>query len=235
MLHAHPTPSARTMILRLAISIVATAALVGCTRAPISTTAVTVGPARPIAAVTEYPEFPAYPPATAPTPPQARYDAALWSASALLNEGKLPEALAALRQVQSVENTPMVADAIATTEAQLEAVTLAEQVAADIRTVLNDGRPELAAQLALDGLRVFGDGAAAAPFALLRRSAVALSATPAEAPAQLARLQKEVQDAAAANNLRGAALILERTATEGGNPSVKQAYDALRDRLVRYE
>src|SRR5262245_29073430 len=112
MLHANTPSSARTMIRCLAILILATAELVGCNRAPTSTTAIAVSPSRSIAAVTEYPEFPAYPPVTAPLPPQARYDAALWSASALLNDGKLPEALAALRQVQSVESTPMLADAI---------------------------------------------------------------------------------------------------------------------------
>src|SRR5262245_48338560 len=235
MLHASPTPSARTMIRRLAIAILATVTFAGCNRAPTTTASVVVSPSRTTAAIAEYPEFPGYPPESVPLSPRARYETALSSASMLLNEGKLADALTALRQLQNLENTPMVADAIATTEAQLAAAAVAEQVTAEIRALLNDGRPEQAAQLALDALRVFGDGSAAPPLVVLRRAAAALGATPTEQPAQLARLQKEVQDAAAANNLRGAVLILERTATELNNSSVKHAYDQLQDRLGRYD
>src|SRR3954451_2272206 len=176
------------------LSFAAVVAVAGCNRAPTTQSVNVPAAARPIAVATEFPELPALPPVGTQVAEPERGTAVLASAFGLFNEGKLPEALAEFKQAQTIQDSGIVRTAIAAIEWRLAAAALADKVATEVRGILDDGRADLAAQLASDALRVFGDGAAADLFASLKRQADSLNMVGMEPPAIAAALKKEFED-----------------------------------------
>lgn len=179
----------------------------------------------------------------APQPPepnkQERYDDAMLEAYTHLAAGKYAEALTALEAARAIDKTDQVQREIDRVRALLDQQAGAARAIADIRAVLQDGKPDEAARLAGQALILYGASESAAELAQLKRQADALVAAQGNEPAadQAARLRREVETALKPdeNNLRAAVVALEQLDAVDTAPEVDQQLTALRQRLTAYD
>jgi tetratricopeptide (TPR) repeat protein len=180
-------------------------------------------------------------PLNVPPPPieastQEKYDAALLEALNFMAEKKYAEALVSLGTARALQNSEQVQREIDKIKSLLDQRSAADQTAQDIKTVINEGKPEEAAKLATAGLQQYGSTDEAEKLATLKRQADALAAPPAEdTPARQARFRREAEQALADKNLRAAAVAYEQALQCGDDPALHQQYDDLRATLARYD
>src|SRR5262249_21618221 len=89
---------------------------------------------------------------------QEKYDAALREALDHLLDQRYNSALASLKEAQRFNDTELVQREIAKVEYQIRQQEAAQQTARDVRTVIDDGKPEEAARLGADAVKQFGGG-----------------------------------------------------------------------------
>ncbi len=178
----------------------------------------------------------AYTPVPQPEPsPQQRYDTAVWNALALAADNKLHEAVVSFEAARTAIDTEQVRAEIAKLKRRIEARAAAERVAADIRTVLTDGKPEEAAKLAADAMAAYSDSETSAVIVNLKRQADALVTARLDRDARLAQFRREAEDAERAKDLRAAALAYEQAVLAGGQEDLRRKLDATKAALGRYE
>jgi tetratricopeptide (TPR) repeat protein len=225
------------------VSLFAAVLLAGCSReAPAPAPAENNPAAARQVAVTGAPPLAAGQPADAvvpalPTPSrQERYDGALLEALDLLADRKTGQALAALEAARAIQDTDQVRALIDRLKAALAQQAEAERTAKDVRTVINDGKPEDGARLASAALQQFGPTDNAADLAALKRQADALAAaSAADGAAQRNRLRNEAEAALRDNNPRLASVSLEQALQLGDDPAARKQLDDVRATLARYD
>jgi tetratricopeptide (TPR) repeat protein len=167
---------------------------------------------------------------------QEKYDAALLAALNLLADRKYAEALASLEAARAVQDTEQVRLEIDKVKGLIEQQAAAEQTAKSIQTVLTDGKPEEASQLATASLQQFGGSDEADRLAKLKREADALtSASGEDDTARLVHFRQEGEAALAEKNLRAAAIAFEQAVQYGEDASVRKQLDDLHASLARYD
>jgi tetratricopeptide (TPR) repeat protein len=181
-------------------------------------------------------------PTPVPTPEgsaQERYDAALLEAYTQLSQGKYAEALAAFEAAKAINPTDVVQREIERVRAVVDQQNGAAKAIADIRAVLQDGKPEDAARLANQALLLYGSSENAAELAQLKRQADALltAVKTEDKAATAARLRKEIETALdpTVNNLRAAVAALEQLDAVDDSPEVDKQLADLRGRLTTYD
>jgi tetratricopeptide (TPR) repeat protein len=171
-----------------------------------------------------------------PPTPQEAYDAALHEAIDLLSERKYKEALAALEKAQKINDTGAVQreiDKVRTILAQQEG---ADKAIADVRSVLDAGKPDEASRLAAQALVQYGGGDSGEKLTALKREADALlAATENDGVARRARLRADADAARKENNLRASAVALEELLALGEDADLRKQYNDVNDRLSRYD
>src|SRR5262249_50700586 len=108
---------------------------------------------------------------------QEKYNAALLDALGQLADKKCSQALAALEATRALNDTDQVRKEIDKVKGLLEQQASAERAGRDIQTVLAQGKPEEASQLATAALQQYGPTDVADPLARLKRQADAVTAT----------------------------------------------------------
>lgn len=167
---------------------------------------------------------------------QQKFEAALQRAMELLADKKYEEALVALEAARSFGDSEIVQLALERTQQKLDREKAAEQTAADIQAVLDDGRAEDAAKLAADALQSFGDTSNAATFAKLKNQADAIVAVQVgDKTKRLERFRTEYESAKKVNNLRAAALSLEQALQISEDELLKKQYDEIRTTLTAFD
>jgi TolB-like protein len=166
---------------------------------------------------------------------QDRYDAALLEALNLLAEKKETQALASLEAAKAIQDDEQIQREIERLRAIVARHNAADATTANIRAVLDDGRAEEAAKLAVDALAEYGGSDAAEPLLTLKRQADALVAVRANAAEQAKRIRAEADAALAAHNLRTAAVALENILAAGDDAELRKQLDDIHDRLRRYD
>jgi tetratricopeptide (TPR) repeat protein len=170
---------------------------------------------------------------------QERYDAAMLEAYTQIARGKYPEALTALEAARAIDPTEQVQREIERVRAVVDQQSGATRAIADIRAVLQDGKPEEAARLASQALVLYGTSENAVELAELKRQADALVAAvnTEEKAARAARLRREIETALkpSENNLRAAVVALEQLDAVDDSPEVDQQLAELRKRLTTYD
>jgi tetratricopeptide (TPR) repeat protein len=167
---------------------------------------------------------------------QERYDLAVARAFQLLAEKKEDEALAALQQAQTVQDTDFVKGEIERLKARIARDAIIDRTVQDIKTVLSSGRPAEAAKLASDALEQFGDSDAADDLTQLKRQADALLTTQLEDKARKQRFIDEAEAARKAMNYRAALVAYDQAvANQTDVTDYKEHYDKLRERIAVYD
>lgn len=238
---------------RLGIFLVALILLVGCSRptqpatvggdpAPTEPTNVQLGrpavlqPAQsPVPAVnTAQPTV--WTPGNADSLKQEKYDAALLEALNLMAERKYPEALAALEAARKVLDTEQVRLEIEKLKRTQERHAAGERTIADIQSVLNEGRAEVAAHLATRALETYGGTETAFALEKLKRQADALLAsTLDDTRTRQIRFRAEAEAAMRDRNLRAAAIAFDQALANGADAELKRQADEVRSSLTRYD
>jgi hypothetical protein len=178
--------------------------------------------------------LPVLPTLTPPTGPE-KYEAAIGKAFLLMAEKKDAEALAALREAQSAQQTDFVKTEIARLEARITRAEAAQKAADDIKVVLEAGQGEQASKLAAAALSQFGDTDLADNFTTLKRQADALLVVQA-GPGGKQKLMDEAEAARKENNLRAALVAYEQSVAAGTDPGpLKDTYEGLRTKLAGYD
>jgi tetratricopeptide (TPR) repeat protein len=177
------------------------------------------------------------PPVLAPVvSKQDQYDAALLDALNLVADRKYAAALPALQQAKSIQDTEQIRQEIDKVQRLLDAQIAADQTVRDIQTVLAQGKPEQAAQLAAVSLKQFGGAEVSLQFASLKRQADALVAVQIDDQnAKKTRFREEANAAMRDKNFRGAAIAFEASLQFGDDPFVRRQLDDLRTTLTRYD
>ena len=221
-------------------------ALAGCSKKPVAKleapeeappepTAVEIPAETPaVAADTAQPLLP---PVAPPEPSaQEKYDAALLEALNYMADKKYTEALVSLGTAKAAQNNERVQQEIDKVKALIDQQITAQQTAQDIKTVINDGRPEDAANLATTSLKQFGGTDTADNLASLKREADALTATQQQDTAgRQAHFRQEAQAALAERNLRAAAIACEQALQYGDDPGLRRQFDDIQGSLNRYD
>src|SRR5437868_710730 len=211
--------------------------LAGCGQAPTPT--VTPGPTAADASAPVVSTFtPADGTPAVPAPelsPRERYSAQLWNAFALVTDGKLADALAALEAARAVQDTEQVRQEIARLQFRIQQQQSAERTALDVQAVLTDGRPDEAARLAAGALQQYGATDAADQIVKLKRQADALLGTQVDASIRLTRYRQEGDAAFQAKNLRAAVSAYEQAAQAGADDALRRQLEQLRTTVARYD
>src|SRR5947209_2602946 len=167
---------------------------------------------------------------------QEKYDAALLDALNLAADGKLADALAALEAARAAQDTEQIRQQIERMKGRIAQKAAAEQTVADIQTVLKDGKPEEAAQLATAGLQQYGGSDAAAALTQMKQQADALTAAqPEEQAARQKRFRLEGEAAFRDSNLRAAAVAFDQALQYGDDPDLRRRLDDIQAALARYD
>ena len=168
--------------------------------------------------------------------PEEKYDAALLDALNLAVDGKLADALASLEAARAVQDTDQIRQQIERMRDRIARKAAADRTVQDIQTVLQDGRPEDASQLATAGLQQYGGGDAAVPLTAVKQQADALAAAQVDdAAGQRTRFRLEGEAALRDSNLRAAAVAFEQALQSGDAPDVRRQLDDIRAALARYD
>jgi tetratricopeptide (TPR) repeat protein len=167
---------------------------------------------------------------------QEKYDAALLDALNQLADKKYTDALAALEAARALRDTEQVRieiDKVQQLQAQQAA---ADKAAKDIQTVLDQGRPDEAGQLATTALAQFGGTDSAEPLTRIKREAAVLTATQInDDQTRRERFRQEGEAALRENNLRAAAIAFETSLQYGDQMEVRVQLDKVRATLARYD
>lgn len=167
---------------------------------------------------------------------QEKYDAALQQAMGLFAENKYEEALTALQTAQSLRETEIVKLAIERTKQRLEREQTADTTAADIQTIIDEGRAEEAATLAADALQQFGETKSSERLAKLKKQADAiLTVQVTDRAERQKRFLAEFEAAKKENNLRAAALALEQVLQGSDDEKLKLEFDELQAKLGKFD
>lgn len=167
---------------------------------------------------------------------QDKYDAALAGALGLLAERKLPEALASLEAAKSFQNTEFIRGEIDKLRTRLEQQAAADRTVQDIQTVLEQGNPAKATELATTALKEYGGTESAPQLLKLKLQADALAAAPlADNAAKQRHFRDEADAALKDQNKRAAALALEQALAFGDDATLRQTYDQVRADLTKYD
>ena len=167
----------------------------------------------------------------------SRYRAALGRAMTALAERKFEDALnefTAARNLRPADSLTM--SAVDHVQQRAESETAAEQIAANIRSILDEGRSEEAAKLATSALQEFSNSQSIDALLKLKREADSLIAVSIEnRAARLERFRGDYQAAAKAGNMRAALLALEQFLDNGGENTLAGTYQKLQRDLNRYD
>jgi hypothetical protein len=167
---------------------------------------------------------------------QEKYDAALLDALNSLAEHKYPEALTSLLAAKTVQNTEEIRRQVDRVRGLIEQQMAAEQTAKDIHTVLKDGKPEEASQLATAGLQQFGATDNAPQLVQLKQQADVIGGlNAADAATCRSRYNREGEAALKENNLRAAVLAWDQALHYGEDADLRRQVEELRGRLQRYD
>jgi tetratricopeptide (TPR) repeat protein len=166
---------------------------------------------------------------------QEKYDAALLEALNLIADHKYTDALLKMAEAKAIDDTEQIRDEIDKLKQRINQSIAAEQTTQDIKTVLDDGKPQDASRLATDGLQQYG-GDNAEKLANLKRQAETL--TTVEINDKAARRKALLADAEAAlkdKNLRAAAIAYEQALQLGDDDDLHKQVDDLHATLARYD
>ncbi|MFM7150509.1 MAG: hypothetical protein ACKO23_11750, partial [Gemmataceae bacterium] len=112
----------------------------------------------------------------------------------------------------------------------------ADKAIKDVKTILDDGKPEEAAKLATAALGQFGGGDQSSELARLKQEADAVvNATSPNNAVRRASLKAEAEAALTANNLRAAAIALEQATSMENDPALDAKLTDLRQKLQTYD
>lgn len=208
----------------------------GCGRAPTVTTKVAAPNQSPATPTAEQPsEFVEYPQATVERTAQQRLESAVAAAMILYREDRLSEAYRALQQARAIQDAPIIQAAIESIESRVESLQFADRAAEVVAGYIQDGRPDLAAPLAVATMRAFGGGPLGPRIAMLKRQIDAMQTAALDTAGRTARFQKEVEESLAQNALRSGVVALEQSAFLPTDHRLRRAYEELRSRLRRYD
>ena len=175
-------------------------------------------------------------PSLPPMSDKEAYDFSFQKAIGHVARREYAEALAALKEAQKKEDTGAVQremDRVAALVAQQEA---GEKAASDVKAVLDDGKPEVAAKLAQDALSQFGGGDQGAPLTRLQTQAEAEVTAEAGNPAvRRATLKASAEAALAEGNLRAALVAMEQAQAIAADEAMAAQLDGLRAKLADYD
>ncbi|HEV3263519.1 MAG TPA: hypothetical protein VG013_42175 [Gemmataceae bacterium] len=167
---------------------------------------------------------------------QEQYDTALLDALNLAADGRLSDALASLDAARAVQDTEQIRQQIERMRGRIAQKAAAAQTVQDIQTVLRDGKPEEASQLATAGLQQYGGSDAAAPLTQMKQQADALAAAQADQGAtQQIRFRVDGEAAFRDRNLRAAAVAFEQARQYGDTPDLRRQLDDVHASLARYD
>lgn len=179
--------------------------------------------------------LPVLPTLSAPTG-QEKYDAAIGRAFLLMAEKKDAEALDALKEAQSAQQTDFVKSEMERLQGRIAKREAAQQAADAIKEVLDAGKATEAAALAADALGQYGDSDLAETLTGLKRQADALAGAGLEGKARQQKFLDDAEAARKANNIRSAVLSYEQAVAQGGDPGdLKDTYESLRIKLAKYD
>ncbi|MFQ3591855.1 MAG: tetratricopeptide repeat protein [Gemmataceae bacterium] len=172
---------------------------------------------------------------------EEKYEAALARATDLVAEQKYEKALEVLTEAQKLKDTGAVQREIYRIEAILAGREAASKALADVKAILQDGKPEEAARLATEALGQFGGSDVAEALARLQQqaeaelnAAITTAATKAQRVNQLRRsaaeaLREEIP------NLRAATVALEQAQALEPTEEMARQLDDLREKLRIYD
>jgi tetratricopeptide (TPR) repeat protein len=167
---------------------------------------------------------------------QQKYDAALQDAFRLLAERHYPDALAALEAARTFKDSEFLRGEIDKLKVRIDQLAAAEKTVEDIRTVLDEGKPAEAAQLASAALLQYGGTDAAPRLIKLKLQADALTAAQvAEKADRYKRFRAEGEAALKEKNLRAAALAFEQALQGAEDAALRKQYEDLQATLKRYD
>ncbi|MFL5341791.1 MAG: hypothetical protein ACJ8F7_16725, partial [Gemmataceae bacterium] len=164
---------------------------------------------------------------------RALYDEAMSAALGFLADRKPDQALTKFEAARALLDNDLVNAAVRTVRQRLEVEGAADQVAADVETILEEGRADEAAKLGASALLQFGDTAARERITRLVRQAYSLVTT--QTADRQARFKNEFEAAQKQHNLRAAVLALEETLQNGADPGVNQQLIDIRGTLRKYD
>ncbi|MBO0700580.1 MAG: hypothetical protein J2P46_19440, partial [Zavarzinella sp.] len=188
-----------------------------------------------LATKTDPDTLPVLPTLSAPTG-QEKYDAAVARAFLLVAEKKDAEALAALKEAQTAQETDFVKTEIERVQARITRAEAAQKAADDIKVVIDAGKAEEASKLAAEALAQYGDSDQAETLTSLKLQADALLGVSLDEKTRKQKLLDDAESARKTNNLRAAVLSYEQAVANGADPGeLKATYEDLRTKLVRYD
>jgi tetratricopeptide (TPR) repeat protein len=168
---------------------------------------------------------------------QQLYEQALHEAIDFLADRKYKDALTALEKAQKYQDTGTVQREIDKVRTVLAQEAAADKAVQDVRTVLDDGKPEEAARLAGSALSQYGGGDKAEDLARLKQEAEAIvtAAAPDETAVRRTSLKAEAERAIEDRNYRTAAVSLEQALALGDDPVLSKQLTEVRDKLQTYD
>ncbi len=167
---------------------------------------------------------------------QDRYETAMNEAAGYLAEKKYARALVALEDARGIDDNEPVRREIDKARALIAEQAAIEHTTNDVRAVLAEGKADDAGVILTSALKQYGGSDAADELSGLKRQADTLRAV--ALPGDVERRERFGREARAAvedNNLRVAALALEQALQAGEDAELRRQFDALRDRLGRYD
>lgn len=163
-------------------------------------------------------------------------EAALLKAIDLLTEQKYADALEALRDAQKIKYTEQVEQEIIKVHALLARDTGAGKAVEDVKVVLDEGKPDEAAQLAGQALAQYGDGDKGGDLARLKQQAEAVLTAAAEnAAARRLALVNEATKSLKDNNLRAAGIALEQAIAMQADAELSTQLADIQERIATYD
>ncbi|QVL32444.1 hypothetical protein KIH39_00570 [Telmatocola sphagniphila] len=168
--------------------------------------------------------------------PEERYSLAVADAFRLMAEMKHEDALVKLRAALEAQKTDFVVAEIERLERDLKQKSIAEKTAADIRAILQAGKPEEASRLASDALLQFGDSEIAVVLTQIKKEADAILSAELGEGNKKQRFRQEALQALEAKNIRAALISYDQAVANGENdPELKAKFEGYRNALQQYE